>query len=155
MGEETFEERQKRENESLYKKWLACGFQGEMKINDCGWCINGVYFEPKNQYVLFEKFPFKSSIEYMQLPNGKWIAGSHGTFPIHGWGHGLSVWCEQYDTKEQAVNSQIDYIEKSLEKRDKKPFVLQAIQTCRNMFKEPAFEMVFEPTSQFEQVSLF
>ena len=150
-----FDERKKRENQNHYAKWLSCGFKGEMKLNDCGWCINGVHFEPKNQYVLFDKIPFKASIEYMQLPNGKWIAGSHGNFPLHGWGWGLSIFNEQFNTMEEAVNNQIDHIENSLEEKDKKKFVLDGIQTCRNHFKKQTFEMAFNPMSEFEQTSLF
>lgn len=156
--EETFEERKKRENDALYQKWLSCGFTGEMRINECGWCVNGVSLsnhEQAKKVVLFEKWPFKSHIEYMQLPNGKWISGSSCTFPLHGWGHGLSIWCKQYETKEEAVTKELDVIEKSLEERDKKKFVLDAIQTCRNEFKEAQFEMAFEPVAQFEQVALF
>jgi len=151
----TFDERKVRENRAIYEKWLSCGFQGEMILNDCGWCVNGIYFEPKNSYVLFDKWPFHATIEYMQFPNGKWIAGSHTNFPIHGWAYGLSVWNEQFETKEEAVIKEIQKIEKSLTEKDKKKFVLDGIQTCKNHFKKPLFEVVFEPTAQFEQVSLF
>ena len=39
---ESFQERKERENQKRYKKWLSCGFTGEMHINDCGWCDNGL-----------------------------------------------------------------------------------------------------------------
>ena len=74
---------------------------------------------------------------------------------MHGYGYGISVWSKQFDTENEAVTNEINRIENSLTDKDKKPFVLNAIQTCRNEFKESLFEVVFEPQAQFEQVSLF
>ena len=50
---------------------------------------------------------------------------------------------------------ELDRIEKALEDKDRKPFVLQAIQAQRNNYKQMEIEMAFEPMTQFEQVSLF
>ena len=152
---DVLEERKQRENQWQYNKWLSCGFKGEMTVNDCGWCSNGVYFEPPNQYVLFNKPRYNASIEYMRLPNEKWIAGSHTLFPSHGWAYGLSVWNKQYDTKEGAVSAEISKIEKSLDRFDKKKFVLDAIQACKNEFKESPVGVDFETVTRFEQISLF
>lgn len=91
----------------------------------------------------------------MQLPNKKWIAGSSIMCPLHGYCHGMSVWSKQYDTESEAVTTELNRIEASLMDKDRKPFVVNAIQNCRNEFKEATFEAVFEPTAQFEQVSLF
>ncbi len=157
--ENTFEERQRIENERQYRQWLSCGFSGEMEVNDSGWCTNGISFykdERLQKWVLFDKPYFRASIEYLQFPNGKWAAGSSATFPLHGWGHGVSVWSKQYNTRQEAIFEQIDYIEHSLyDGKDKKKFVMDALQCCRNKFKETDVEMAFEPTAQFEQVSLF
>lgn len=153
-----FEERQERENKRQYEKWLSCGFRGNMEIDKNGWCVNGLSFykeENIERKILFDKAHFIGRIEFMELPNGNWISGSSCTFPLHGWGHGLSVWNKQYETKEEAVTKELDYIENSLEERDKKKFVLDAIQTCRNEFKEATFKTVFEPSAQFEQIDLF
>ena len=47
-------------------------------------------------------------------------------------------------------------IEKALEEKDRKKFVLDALQTCRNHFKAPSLlEVAFEPMAQFEQIALF
>ena len=91
----------------------------------------------------------------MQLPNKKWIVGSWLDCPLHGYCHGISVWSKQYDTESEAISAELAKIEKSLEERDKKKFVLDAIQTCRNNYKESLFEMAFAPAAQFEQVTLF
>lgn len=156
--EETFKERQERENKRQYQKWLSCGFKGEMEVNEHGWCTNGLGLfkdEKVKKKILFDKPRFVAIVEYMQLPNRKWISGSYCTFPLHGWAHGISIWDKQYETKEEAVTSELNYIEKALDEKDRKPFVLNAIQTCRNEFKVALFEMVFEPMAQFEQVALF
>lgn len=156
MGEETFEERKRRENEAYYKKWLECGFTGEMPINDNGWFVPVFRLHyPVETIEVFNQKGYRASVEYCQLPNGKWVASSDLICPLHGFGGACSVWDKQYATKNEAITHELDLIEKGLEEKDRKSFVLQALQTCRNMFKEPVFEMVFEPMSQFEQVSLF
>ena len=156
MSEETFEERKKRENEAYYKKWLECGFTGEMPINECGWFVPvfRLYY-PVETIEVFNQKGYRASVEYCHLPNGKWVAASDLTCPLYGFGSACGVWDKQYDTKNEAIMNELCLIEKSLKEKDKKTFVLQAIQTCKNMFKESLFEMVFEPMAQFEQVSLF
>lgn len=154
----TFDERQIRENERQYQKWLSCGFTGTMHLNDYGWCDNGLSLsdhEQAKKIVLFDRHSFSAHIEYMQLPNGKWIVGSWLNCPLHGYCHGISVWSEQYETENEAVTTELDKIEKMLEPKDRRSFVLDAIQTCRNSFKENLFEMAFAPLAQFEQVTLF
>lgn len=156
--EETFDERKERDNARQYRQWLSCGFKGKMHVNDAGWCDNGLSLsnhEQARRIELFDKFPFRAHIEYMQLPNKKWIVGSWLDCPLHGYCHGISVWSKQYDTESEAITSELDRIEDALEEKDRKKFVLQAIQTCRNQFKEAVFEMAFEPMAQFEQVVLF
>ncbi len=46
-------------------------------------------------------------------------------------------------------------IMESLYEKDKKNFVMDALQSCRNKFKEVDVEMAFEATAQFTQMSLF
>lgn len=70
----TFKERQEIENRQLYEKWLSCGFVGDMVLNECGWCENGIALykhENAKKVTLFDKHPFSAYIEYMQLPNKK------------------------------------------------------------------------------------
>ena len=135
---DTFKERQERENKRQYEKWLSCGFRGDMVIDKSGWCINGLSFYKNDnveEQILFDRPRYIARISFMQLPNGKWISGSSCTFPLQGWGHGLSVWDTQYDTKEEAVEKELDYIEKSLDEKDKKTFVLDAIRNCRTALR--------------------
>lgn len=154
--DETFKERQERENRKYYEKWLACGFTGEMPVNENGWFIPVLRLHcPVETITVFDKKGYRGRIEFCHLPNGAWVAASDLTCPMHGYGSACSVWDPQYDTKNEAINAELDRIEKALEEKDWKPFVLSAIQTCRNEFKEALFEMAFEPMAQFEQVALF
>ena len=156
--DETFEQRQKRENERQYSQWLSAGFQGEMTVDKNGWCTNGISFykdENVKKLILFDKPYFRASIEYMQFPNGKWVAGSSATFALHGWGHGISVWSRQHITLQAAIYEQLDYIGQSLYEQDKQKFVLDAIQRCRNEFKEADVELAFGATARFSQMTLF
>ena len=153
---QTFEDRQKRENEKYYKRWLACGFTGEMTVNKHGW------FEPVlrlhcqvETLTVFDNKGYRARIEFCCLPNGNWVAASDLTCPMHGYGSACSIWDTQHLTKEEAIMEELDRIEKALEDKDRKPFVLQALQTQRNNFKQIDIEMAFEPMTQFEQVSLF
>ena len=153
---QTFEDRQKRENEKYYKRWLACGFTGEMTVNKHGW------FEPVlrlhcqvETLTVFDNKGYRARIEYCHLPNGNWVAASDLTCPMHGYGSACSIWDTQHKTKEEAIMEELARIEKALEDKDRKPFVLQALQTQRNIFKQMEIEMAFEPMTQFEQVSLF
>ena len=155
--DETFEQRQRRENQKYYEKWLACGFTGEMELNEHGWFDKPVLrlYYPVETITVFDKKGYRARIEFSHLPNGHWVAASDLTCPMHGYGSACSIWDTQYETKEEAVNKEIDRIEKALEEKDRKKFILDAIQTCRNQFKEAVFEMAFEPMAQFEQVALF
>ena len=45
--------------------------------------------------------------------------------------------------------------EQSLYEKDKKKFVLDAIQRCRNEFKSADVELAFDATARFNQMSLF
>ena len=155
--DETFEQRQRRENQKYYEKWLACGFTGEMELNEHGWFEKPVLrlFYPVETIKVFDNKGYRASIEYCQLPNGHWVAAADLSCPTHGFGSACSIWDTQYETKEEAVTKEIDRIEKALEEKDRKKFVLDAIQMCRNNYKQMDIEMAFQPMTQFEQVALF
>ena len=153
---ETFKERQDRENRKYYEKWLACGFTGEIETDKHGWFIPVLRLHyPTDTIEVFNKNCYHATIEFCQLPNGKWVAASDLSCPMHGYGSSCSVWDTQYATKGEAITAELNQIEKSLTDKERKPFVMQAIQTCRNKLKELDVEMAFEPLAQFEQVSLF
>ena len=153
---ETFEERQKRENQKFREKYISCGFSDdEIKLNEHGWLIPVLRLHyPVETITVFDKKGYRASIEFCQLPNKKWVAASDLTCPLHGFGSACSVWDPQYETKEEAVTKEIDRIEKALEAKDRKPYVMQGIQTCRQNFKKaPLFEPIKKES--FEQISLF
>ena len=154
--DETFEERQKRENQKYYERWLACGFTGEMTLNEYGWFIPVLRLHcPVETLTVFDSKGYRSKIEFCHLPNGRWVAASDLTCPTHGYGSACSVWDTQYETKEEAIMVELGRIEKALEPKDRKPFNLEAIQSCRNRFKVIDVEMAFTPLAQFEQIELF
>ena len=153
---QTFEDRQKRENEKYYKRWLACGFTGEMTVNKHGWFEPVLRLHcPVETLTVFDNKGYRARIEYCHLPNGNWVAASDLTCPMHGYGSACSVWDTQYETKEEAIMVELGRIEKALEPKDRKPFNLEAIQSCRNRFKVIDVEMAFTPLAQFEQIALF
>ncbi len=154
--DETFEQRQQRENQKFYERWLACGFTGEMKLNEHGWFIPVLRLHcPAETLTVFDNKGYRSKIEFCHLPNGHWVAASDLTCPTHGYGSACSVWDTQYGTKEEAIMVELGRIEKALEPKDRKPYNLEAIQSCRNRFKVIDVEMAFTPLAQFEQIALF
>ena len=154
--DETFEQRKQRENQKYYERWVACGFTGEMKLNEYGWFIPVLRLHcPVETLTVFDNKGYRSKIEFCHLPNGNYVAASDLTCPTHGYGSACSVWDTQYETKEEAIMVELDRIEKALEPKDRKPYNLEAIQSCRNRFKVIDVEMAFTPLAQFEQIALF
>ncbi len=154
--DETFKERQRKENQKYYEKWLACGFTGEMEVDEYGWFIPVLRLHyPTEVMTVFDKNCYRARIEFCQLPNKRWVAASDLSCPMHGYGSAVSVWDPQYETKNEAITAELNQIENALKEKDRKPFVMQALQTCKNKFKEIDIEMAFEPLTQFEQVALF
>ena len=150
------DERKNADNERIYKKWLSCGYTGEMKLDRFGNCVNEINKENNvKEIVIFDIPRYHAVLEYMQFPNGKWTSGSSVMFPLYGWSHGVSIWNTQYDTKEDAILEELRKIESRIESKDKKKAILDAIQECRNRYKKPSFEVVFNPMASFEQVALF
>ena len=154
--DESFKQRQQKENQKYYERWLACGFTGEMTLNEYGWFIPVLRLHcPVETLTVFDNKGYRSKIEFCHLPNGHWVAASDLTCPTHGYGSACSVWDTQYETKEEAIMVELGRIEKALEPKDRKPFNLEAIQSCRNRFKVIDVEMAFTPLAQFEQIALF
>ena len=114
--DETFEQRQKRENQKYYEKWLACGFTGPMEVNEHGWFIPVLRLHyPVETMTVFDKKGYRASIEVCHLPNKFWVATSDLTCPLHGYGSACSVWDPQYETKNEAITAELNRIEKALE----------------------------------------
>lgn len=151
--EETFKDR---ENQKYYERWLACGFTGEMTVNKHGWFEPVLRLHcPVESLTVFDNKGYRARITYCHLPNGNWVAASNLSCPTYGYGSACSIWDEQHPSKEEAIMVELDRIEKALEDKDRKHFVLQALQTQRNNCKQMDIETALEPMTQFEQVSLF
>ena len=160
---ETFDERQKCENAETYKRWLACGFPKEAMYNDAGWMETVLrLFYPTKRITLFDTKTAEASVEYAQLPNGKWVASSClmtklGNF--YGYGSAVSIYDTQYDTKAEAIYAELDNIEDGFRQADKKaktPEVETALRRYKNEFGNASvFDAFFGAGASFEQTSLF
>ena len=97
-----------------------------MTLNEYGWFIPVLRLHcPVETLTVFDNKGYRSKIEFCHLPNGHWVAASDLTCPTHGYGSACSVWDTQYETKEEAIMVELDRIEKALEPKDRKPFVLK------------------------------
>lgn len=150
---ETFEERQKRENEKTYRKWLSCGFTGEMKIDEHGWCRLDTDLAGEEFEVFNKCYTNKARISITQLPNKKWISGSDAFCRTHGHGYGLSIWNKQYESKEDAIEEALDRVAREIDEKDKS-VLLKKVEEFRCRFKKDTLYVSVE-TERFEQVSLF
>ena len=128
-------------NERQYEKYLSCGYTGEMAVNEHGWCSNEVQAEAAEEIVLFDRERCHAYIRFAELPNGRWIAASGATFPTHGYGCPLSVWCDQHDTKEDAIEAELKRIEESVEPKDAKAFICAALKNCRDALRPAAIPL--------------
>ena len=148
-----FKERQKRENTEHYQKWLSCGFVGEMVVDDSGWCILGNNLAGEKIQVFDKGYLNRATISYMQLPNKNWISGSDAFCRTHGHGHGLSIWNKQFNTKEEAIEEALNWVENEIDEKDKKTLA-KKVEEIRSKFKK---DILFVPivAEQFEHVSLF
>ena len=54
--------------------------------------------------------------------------------------------CLRNQTRRYYIEDLLAECNKALEAKDRKPYVMQAIMTCRNNFKQMDIEMAFEPT---------
>ena len=128
-------ERQKTMNKEQYERYLSCGYTGEMTVNECGWCDNEVAEEDRERIDLFDQNRCYAYIRFAHLPNGKWIASSSMSMPTYGYGCPLSVWCNQHETREDAIETELKRVETSIEPKDLKPFIVDAIKKCRNALR--------------------
>jgi len=122
-------------NQKQYKKYLSCGYTGEMTVNEYGWCDNEVRTGDMETIDLFDKDRSRAYIRFAHLPNGKWIAASSLTMPNYGYGCPLCVWCDQYDTKEEAVEAELARIKNGIELKDMKTFITDAFKQCRDALR--------------------
>ena len=145
---ETFEERQERENAQCYKKWLSCGFTGEMKVNKYGWFDSGDCLKGEEKVVFDKGFKCSAKLCYTQLPNGKWISGSSFWCNTHGYAYGLSVWNTQYNTKEEAIEAQLAKIAREIDEKERKK-LMKKLDEFRNSLRMPMTQEVFEQVALF------
>ena len=67
--DETFEERQKRENEEYYRKWLACGFKDEIPINEYGCFVPVLRLHyPVETLTVFDKRAIEAALSIVSSP---------------------------------------------------------------------------------------
>lgn len=126
-----------KENERQYKQYLSCGYTGEFTVNEHGWCRNEIDRDKAERLDVFRKDRIYAYIDVVHLPNGKWVAGSSVSMPTYGYGHGVSIWCKQHDTKQEAVESHLKRIEDYIEKKDLTTYIRNAIEACRKSLVPP------------------
>ena len=161
-NESEFRERQARENKRHYEKWLSCGYKGDMVLNDVGWCDNKLDKTQLRKLTVIKSKQVDAEVEYVQLPNGNWVAGSHLSTKVstyYGYGCCASIWSKQYETKGEAVVAELDRMETSVGRENKKaltPELVNALAKNRNQFANASvFDAFFGAGASFEQTSLF
>lgn len=148
-------------NDRHYKRWLSCGYTGEMTVNEYGWCNNELDRDTVKKLTVLKSKAVDAELGYAQLPNGKWVAGSSMMTNIgccYGYGSSVSIWSKQYDTKGEAVTAELDRIRHGIDNNKKAltPDVESALSKLRNQFANaPIFDAFFGAGATFEQTALF
>lgn len=86
-------------NKRTYDQYLECGYTGEPCFDEYGWINNEIPKEQIETIRLFGNETLPSTVECIQLPNGKWVGGVHYNLSLAGCACGCSMWGEQYDTR--------------------------------------------------------
>lgn len=121
-------------NRRAYEKWLECGYEGEPEFNEYGWLINNIRLKPTEILPLWEG----SSVECAQLPNGKWVSGSHCHWSLGGYFCSVSIWGDQYDSRVTALTSELRLIlrqlkEKPSAEKERIAIVVKAMDDIRQL----------------------
>ena len=110
-------------NLRTYEAARMCGYDPEVKFDRSGWLRENVVKE-KCEQIKHEGKNFSIVISVLQHPNGKWITGHEVIFPTSGSSAGTSIFCDQYDSRTEAMKAEIDsliaYVETEKEERGHK-----------------------------------
>ena len=113
-------------NKRTYEAACLCGYQPEIKFDRCGWLINET-LEEKCETISYEGKAFSVKILLLQHPNGKWVSGYDISFPISGATSIPCIFDDQYDSRMEALKSEMDslieYIGHDIEEKGKKEAV--------------------------------
>ena len=135
-----FEQLQEKNNKRQYLKYLSCGYTGSLTVNEYGWCNNGIDREKVEIIDVFRKNQIYANVQVIHLPNGKWTAGSNCSMTTYGYGRGVSIWGEQYATRRDAVESQLNRIESFINTKDLTASIKSSIEACRKEL-QPTLEI--------------
>lgn len=106
-----------------YAQYRECGFTGDPVFDEYGWIKNEVPKEQVESVTLFGEGASVSSVECLQLPNGRWVSGMHYMLAESGCACGCSIWGKQHDSRMDAlvarIKSIIEYIKHSGKEKDK------------------------------------
>ena len=97
-------------NMRSYYQYQDCGYNEEPKFDKYGWIVNDIEKDKVESIRLFGDEPLISTVECLQLPNGKWIGGHHYMLSEQGSSCSCSIWSKQYDSRIEALTSQMRVI---------------------------------------------
>lgn len=126
-------------NMRSYDKYQECGYEQEPIFDKYGWLRNGIPEESIETVKVFGDEPLITSVECAQLPNGKWVSGSHWFLSDCGGVTGCSIWGKQYSSRVDALtavlSSIMQKIKNSKAKKDKSylPDVVSAMDGIRQL----------------------
>lgn len=97
-------------NQKAFKCYRDKGFKEPYHENEVGWFDLNIKINDIKEETLYEKGLNCIKISFSHLPNGNWIA-SHDVFFGHsGRASRPSIFSEEYSTKNEAIQNQINLI---------------------------------------------
>lgn len=108
--------------------------------DECGWFDLNIKIEDIKEETLYEKGLNCIKIGFSHLPNGNWIASHDVFFGRFGQASRPSIFSEEYPTKNEAIQNQINFIIDFLQNQNAPNDVIMLVKNF---------------LSQKEQISLF
>lgn len=113
-------------NLRTYEAARLCGYDPEIKFDYCGW-IETEDLEDKCEVIRHEGKGYSVEIYILQHPNGNWVTGHDIQFATCGSANTPNIFCDQYETKTEAVKKEldclIDYAERQGNAKERKQVV--------------------------------
>lgn len=126
-------------NMRCYDQYQECGYTDKPQFDKYGWLCNDVPVADIEVVKLYGEEPLISTVECLQLPNGKWVSGSHWHLSLTGRVCGCSIWSRQHDTRINALiyemRQLIDIIKRDKVKKDEAhiPDIVHAMDNVRQL----------------------
>lgn len=94
-------------NFRTYEAARLCGYDVDITFDRSGW-LKDKNLEDRCEVIRHEGNGYSIELYVLQHPNGKWVAGHDIQFALSGSSSMPNIFCDQYDSRTEALNIEID-----------------------------------------------